>query len=201
MLDMYLFINPLGSACYHTEQNILKLGDSLNEKINFNFIPLMNFKTINDVMCRMNIPLNNVDIRNRLSENIYHSSIDFKAASFQGKKKGRNFLLNVQQLVVNDQKDYNFETIKLAAQKSGLDWDIFEQDRHSKLAIEAFKQDQELATEMNVTEHPTIVVYDCSANNNSAYSFSGCESLDEIKKVLLSQRQQNSSGTSIMKLC
>ena len=25
--------------------------------------------------------------------------------------------------------------------------------------------------------------------------------LDEIKKVLLSQRQQNSSGTSIMKLC
>ncbi|MSE09634.1 DsbA family protein, partial [Lactobacillus salivarius] len=40
-----------------------------------------------------------------------------------------------------------------------------------------------------------------SANNNSAYSFSGCESLDEIKKVLLSQRQQNSSGTSIMKLC
>ena len=161
----------------------------------------MNFKTINDVMCRMNIPLNNVDIRNRLSENIYHSSIDFKAASFQGKKKGRNFLLNVQQLVVNDQKDYNFETIKLAAQKSGLDWDIFEQDRHSKLAIEAFKQDQELATEMNVTEHPTIVVYDCSANNNSAYSFSGCESLDEIKKVLLSQRQQNSSGTSIMKLC
>ena len=201
MLDMYLFINPLGSACYHTEQNILKLGDSLNEKINFIFVPLMNFKTINDVMCRMNIPLNNVDIRNRLSENIYHSSIDFKAASFQGKKKGRNFLLNVQQLVVNDQKDYNFETIKLAAQKSGLDWDIFEQDRHSKLAIEAFKQDQELATEMNVTEHPTIVVYDCSANNNSAYSFSGCESLDEIKKVLLSQRQQNSSGTSIMKLC
>lgn len=201
MLDMYLFINPLGSTCYHTEQNILKLGDSLNEKINFNFVPLMNFKNINDVMCRMNIPLNNVDIRNRLSENIYHSSIDFKAASFQGKKKGRNFLLNVQQLVVNDQKDYNFETIKLAAQKSGLDWDIFEQDRHSKLAIEAFKQDQELATEMNVTEHPTIVVYDCSANNNSAYSFSGCESLDEIKKVLLSQRQQNSSGTSIMKLC
>ena len=201
MLDMYLFINPLGSTCYHTEQNILKLGDSLNEKINFNFVHLMNFKTINDVMCRMNIPLNNVDIRNRLSENIYHSSIDFKAASFQGKKKGRNFLLNVQQLVVNDQKDYNFETIKLAAQKSGLDWDIFEQDRHSKLAIEAFKQDQELATEMNVTEHPTIVVYDCSANNNSAYSFSGCESLDEIKKVLLSQRQQNSSGTSIMKLC
>lgn len=201
MLDMYLFINPLGSTCYHTEQNILKLGDSLNEKINFNFVSLMNFKTINDVMCRMNIPLNNVDIRNRLSENIYHSSIDFKAASFQGKKKGRNFLLNVQQLVVNDQKDYNFETIKLAAQKSGLDWDIFEQDRHSKLAIEAFKQDQELATEMNVTEHPTIVVYDCSANNNSAYSFSGCESLDEIKKVLLSQRQQNSSGTSIMKLC
>lgn len=201
MLDMYLFINPLGSTCYHTEQNILKLGDSLNEKINFNFVPLMNFKTINDVMYRMNIPLNNVDIRNRLSENIYHSSIDFKAASFQGKKKGRNFLLNVQQLVVNDQKDYNFETIKLAAQNSGLDWDIFEQDRHSKLAIEAFKQDQELATEMNVTEHPTIVVYDCSANNNSAYSFSGCESLDEIKKVLLSQRQQNSSGTSIMKLC
>ena len=201
MLDMYLFINPLGSACYHTEQNILKLGNSLNEKINFNFVPLMNFKTINDVMYRMNIPLNNVDIRNRLSENSYHSSIDFKAASFQGKKKGRNFLLNVQQLVVNDQKDYNFETIKLAAQKSGLDWDIFEQDRHSKLAIEAFKQDQELATEMNVTEHPTIVVYDCSANNNSAYSFSGCESLDEIKKVLLSQRQQNSSGTSIMKLC
>ena len=49
MLDMYLFINPLGSACYHTEQNILKLGDSLNEKINFNFVPLMNFKTINDV--------------------------------------------------------------------------------------------------------------------------------------------------------
>ena len=32
MLEMYLFINPLGAKCYEAEQNILKLAEESSQK-------------------------------------------------------------------------------------------------------------------------------------------------------------------------
>ena len=40
MLEMYLFINPLGAKCYEAEQNILKLAEESSQKFQIRFIPL-----------------------------------------------------------------------------------------------------------------------------------------------------------------
>ena len=38
MLEMYLFINPLGAKCYEAEQNILKLAEESSQKFQIRFI-------------------------------------------------------------------------------------------------------------------------------------------------------------------
>ena len=50
LLEMYLFINPIGSTCYHTEQNILDMIQEAREDVRFRFIPLMNMQSVQDIM-------------------------------------------------------------------------------------------------------------------------------------------------------
>lgn len=41
MLEVYLFVNPLGAPCMRSEQNIMKLAARLNNKVSFQFVPLL----------------------------------------------------------------------------------------------------------------------------------------------------------------
>ncbi|MFT8823327.1 DsbA family protein [Liquorilactobacillus satsumensis] len=46
VLEIYLFINPIGSKCYRSEQNIIKLVDQLSTDVKFRFIPFLNLNTV-----------------------------------------------------------------------------------------------------------------------------------------------------------
>ena len=46
------------------------------------------------------------------------------------------------------------------AEQSGLDLEMFMEDRHSAIAKEAFKKDQQMANSLGVTTTATAVVYD-----------------------------------------
>ncbi len=55
MIEIYLFVNPLGEYCFEMEQQLLQFieeeyGTPSKEKMQFRFLPLVNLQTIGDVM-------------------------------------------------------------------------------------------------------------------------------------------------------
>lgn len=183
MLELYLFINPLGNECYKTEEQMLHLQEVFSEKIRYKFIPLINMNTINQTAkCQPKIQCH--------SKDIYQAALDFKAACFQGNKRGRNFLMNLQRSIFVDKRSYSPELVKEMADQSNLDWEMFNEDRHSKLAMKSIKKDQILACEMNVSTPPTVIVYDYQTSKCEschAYSFEGLTAFNKISDILLEQ--------------
>jgi len=204
VLEMYLFINPIGSVCYHAEQNILDLINGAKEDIRFRFIPLMNMNSVQDVMELNEKAQNNLAARNKLVTDIYHASLDFKAALFQGKKRGRKFLLNIQKQMEDSKGRYTDEIAMQAAMESGLDEEMFMHDRNSEFTAKSFIQDQKTAAEMNVEHHPTVVLfnvegYDCGIAMDACKSyhvlqeiFAGEKPEDLVEKDCGCQSQMNS---------
>lgn len=159
VIEVFLFVNPLGSECYETEKMMEKFSSERNEKVRLRFIPLLNFQTIGQHLREQNIAGASLDMRNRLYEEFYHASLAFQAASMQGKKKGRQFLLALQKAIVVDHQDFSKETVLEVAQKVNLDMEMFEEDLISDLAKNAFTKDQKLAQEMSVKQASSCVIF------------------------------------------
>ena len=111
LLELYLFINPLGSTCYHAEQNILKLVELSKSKIKFKFVPLLNINSISSIMSSYGIDACDLKKRNQISQVLFRSAIDYKAAMFQGTKRGRKFLMTIQQEIHENHRDYTDELV------------------------------------------------------------------------------------------
>ena len=50
MVEIYLFVNPLGGVCLEIEKEIIQLSVNDKKKIQLRFIPLLNMKTINEFL-------------------------------------------------------------------------------------------------------------------------------------------------------
>lgn len=183
MLEMYLFINPLGNVCYEAEKNILKLVDQSSEKINFRFIPLLSLNTLSSIMKKNGLHKNDLEAQNFLAAKIYRLALDYKAALFQGKKRGHDFLLNIQKQVLKHQVEYCDKLVYQIAKDCDLDLEMFKQDRYSDFTFHSFKQDQEMAAEMNVSIHPTLVLYNLKGCDY-AISLADCEAIAFLKGIL-----------------
>ncbi|KRL83539.1 DsbA family protein [Ligilactobacillus apodemi] len=184
MLEMYLFVNPLGAKCYEAEQNILKLAEESSKKIQIRFIPLLNLQTVSKAMSIMEITGNSLQVRNHVSQILYHAILDYKAALFQGRRRGRDFLMSVQHQLHVEHKKYSEEVVMIAAKKSKLDLEVFQSDRRSELAVNSFRADQKLAAEMNVDTPPSVVIYDIDGFE-WAVSFEDCASLATLEELIL----------------
>jgi predicted DsbA family dithiol-disulfide isomerase len=180
LIEIYLFINPLGSICYHTEKQILDFVESGSKKIQFRFIPLVNLRTIGDLMKREGIPTTDIKKRNHLFETIFSASLDYKAAQLQGKKKGRHFLLRLQEAVGCHGKAYSKKLVEELIVDTGGDLEMFLEDRESEFVKEAFYSDQQIAREMDIVQHPSAVVYNFSYNKDFGVLVEGKAAMSDI---------------------
>lgn len=183
MIEIYLFVNPLGGICLNVEKDILKLVETENKKIQFRFIPLVNMRTINHLIKLFEIPSHDIERRNQLFEDIYSAALDYKAAQLQGKKKGRHLLLGLQQAVAVDNIPYSSELAEKLVLEAGGDIDMFKADRQSDFVKESFQTDQQIAREMGIEKHPSAVVYNYTCDRDFGVLVEDCDSMDEIKRL------------------
>lgn len=160
MLEIHLFVNPLGTRCFRCEQDVFKIDQELRTKINYQFIPLLNMDTIQQTMQIYHLNDHDLKVRQQTSATLYQIILDYKAALFQGRKRGRHYLLQMQSAMINQKQSYSEELAKKIAKQAHLDLEMFWEDRHSPLAIKAFKKDQCMADELGVTQTATAVVFD-----------------------------------------
>ena len=161
MLEVYLFVNPLATQCVQDEHNVLRLANDSDKQIQFQFVPLLNINVVQRALKSQGIKASDWQAQNRQSQTLYRVILDYKAALFQGKKRGRNFLIALQSAMLKTKQHYSEALVKQVARDCKIDLDMFMEDRNGHLAKQAFQADQRLASEMNITEASSAVVFDC----------------------------------------
>ncbi|WP_413627056.1 DsbA family protein [Fructilactobacillus vespulae] len=152
MIEVYLFIDPSCSNCLTAEQDVTKVTENLPGKVCLRFIPFITLETLN----RKN--QNNIDP--------YQIIVDYKAALYQGCKKGRSFLQDLQEAVLKQNVPYSEKLAYQIALENKLDLEMFKEDRISKLIKANINSDQELVREMGITNHENLVIFDCRSVDN-----------------------------------
>lgn len=161
VLEVYLFVNPLGARCMRSERNIMKLADHLNQKVSFQFVPLLNQQIVEQALASSHPTL---EQRNACFDTYYQAVLAYKAALFQGKRKGRQFLLNLQSAVITRHEALSEDLTLQAARDCRLDLEMFQEDCQSDLAKQAFQTDQKLAAEMKIEHSSSAVIFNCDVS-------------------------------------
>lgn len=164
LFEFYLFVNPIGTLCQAMENEVSKTITKIDAKTDMNIICFTPQQVVTQHMKRLNIPINDLTQRNAIFKELYLASLAFKAASLQGKRKGRQFLLRLQQWSQKENAHLNDDILEATALSVGLDLELFNSDRHSKYVQELYLRDQQIAHEMNVTQTPTLVIFEQSSN-------------------------------------
>lgn len=163
MLDVYLFVTPWGEQCMNSERVMMDFVHNVDQKVSFQIVPMLNMQIIQNYL--HSAANQNYRSYNDLSEDMYHMILDYKAALFQCKRHGRNFLKLIQNEITTQNSPYSKELGTKIAQKANLDLTMFETDRRSQLAQDAFKSDQQTASEMNVSVSPSAVIFNADGDD------------------------------------
>ncbi|WP_054658279.1 DsbA family protein [Apilactobacillus ozensis] len=139
MFELFLFVDPLCKKCMKAENIVTNISNDLDYKFKFQFIPMLNLRIINKTLKKMELKNENVTI-NKVQKLYYRIILDYKAALFQGMKRGRNFLMYLQEELLFNNKQYSEELIFSIAEKAKLDLEMFREDRVSKLAKRELKK-------------------------------------------------------------
>lgn len=160
MWEIFLYINPLCSYCLKVEQAIIDFTRKHDIDTQYHFVTNYNMATINDYMHLKGFKITDIEERNTASKEVLEASKLYKAASCQGNKKARNFLMNLQEQVNVLNNPFDDTTIKRAINNSGLDYKSIMVDKESQCVVQGLKRDQQLSMEMKIQKAPTAVIFD-----------------------------------------
>jgi len=159
MIELYVFVNPLGLESLRVEKEIIQLVDELNAKIHFRFIPIVNMKSIQLRLKARGQNHLDLDKVNQEFSDRYAAALDLKAVQLQGRKKGREFLLAIQKEVAINERPYSQELVFDILEKINIDKGVFLADRQSPLIKKNFTQDQQMVHEMGLVALPNAVIF------------------------------------------
>ena len=142
MIEIYLFVNPIGPICYQSELTLLDALSDQRKKIQLHILPIMNLHTVGISMDYLSMDRSDLGLRNQQTSQIYQASLDYKAAQLQGRKIARDFLLKLQCQVGVNKEPYSFELVKQIFAETNGDLDMFLEDRKSDLIKQNFASDQ-----------------------------------------------------------
>ncbi len=196
LIEIYHFINPMGKVCYQAEKAITEFAGERSEKISLRFIPYLSFKSISEEFYKENKRLMDLDERNNLYVRAYQASLAFYAASMQGKKFGRAFLLLLQKCVLDDNIEVTNELFVDIARELKLDIDMFLEDRTSDCAINMYNTDQQLVHEMAVQSTPTCIIY-TNQNADSGYLLERVSHKNELHQLFEPKYSETSNIVSL----
>ena len=158
VLEIYLFVDPLNRHCYDAEKTIERISQKLNKQISVRFVTMLNIKILHDFTKNKQL--------SHLDPNLpYDTILDFKAASFQGKKFGRRFLMDLQKELLVNEEPYTDDLVYKLAERNGLDVDMFKEDRRSDLAEKMFHCDQRVVHEMEIDDPSTTVLFNSDVDD------------------------------------
>ncbi|WP_430609449.1 DsbA family protein [Enterococcus sp. DIV0876] len=180
MIEIFLFVNPIGPVCYQVEAELLESLTKYRKKIHLQLLPLVNLKSVGVSMEYLSMDKTDLLLRNDQTKLIYTASLDYKAAQLQGKKIARDFLLKLQQHVGINQESYSETLVEKLFSETKGDLEMFLEDRQSDLVKKNFFTDQTVAKDMGITITPSAVVYNFACEREYGVLLEGARALKSL---------------------
>lgn len=183
MLELFLFINPIGTRCREAELVVQRLAQELKQKVSLRFVPLVNFTVIDQYMADAHLDPHNLPLRNQLFDTAYQLAVDYKAAQFQGNEKARKLLIMEQSHMTIPVAPYDKETAYECLKAVGFDLAAFAEDRRREEMHHCLASDQAIAVEMGITKLPAVVIMN-SASPNPGLRLGNLKSYERFKSLV-----------------
>lgn len=184
MIEIFLFINPLGIACYRNEKEIMTAIEQSNKKVHYHFVPITNIGSVRTDLKRRGYANPNLTVHNVTASNMYNALKDFHSLSFMGSKKARDFLLRIQQEINENKHNYSKELVNAILDELEINKNVFEKNRDSQFISDAIEADYKLANEFDIKETPTTVIYNYDAIDTCGIAYQGCLESNVIKQII-----------------
>ncbi|WP_407371997.1 DsbA family protein [Carnobacterium sp.] len=156
-VEIFLFVNPICKASLKMEDEVLKFVDAYEENTQITIYPYLNKQTLYRYMKENDFPTE-IAVWNKLYNESFHLSLAFIAATIQGKKKGREFLLAIQQKMIIQKKGLSKDLLIESAEQANLDMETFLFDFHSPFVQYLFDLDQDVSSSMGATDTPSCLL-------------------------------------------
>ena len=182
-LEFYLFVNPLEQQSYQAEMALIDVTHCLPIKTDLHILCYHNQRMVSQFMRQLNIADTDIAMRNFVFQTIYKAALAFKAASLQGKRKGREFLVCMQHDINSDIYRFSDSYVLELAKRIQLDVAQFQADWQSDYVRQLYLKDQKIAADMNVETTPSLVTFEHSINMDGVI-VSGAITKDTIMSKL-----------------
>lgn len=161
IIEIFLFVDPLGKRCNNVRKMMEKLREERTEKIKFRIVPIANFRRIYGYTCKKcgSDRKTFVDMNNHFSTNTYRACLAFHASGMQGKNKAHQFLSVLQETVTENDVSFSEDVLYQVAEQINLDMEMFKDDYRSELAKKIYRQNLNLASNMDISGTPSCVIY------------------------------------------
>lgn len=160
LFELYLFINPLSQRSLKSEHDIMRIYHRILDHIDLHIIPFIDIRLIDHYLKQECVFNDERLTKEELIKKLYLSSLAFKAANIQSKKKGREYLMSIQKGFSHSLKSLNENSLLDLAKSIGLDCDLFKKDLQSKLVRRLYLRDQSTARMLDVCQTPTLIIYE-----------------------------------------
>jgi predicted DsbA family dithiol-disulfide isomerase len=181
VLEVFLFVNPIGMRCREAESAVIQLSEETDIRIDLHFVLLLNFQVIDQYMQRLGLDPLDLALRNRLFDAAYQIALDYQAAQYQGNSKARTLLMAEQEMFTDGCYDYDPAFAEACVKGYGLNWEIFQDDRHAATA--GFTADQNIAQEMGVEQTPCAVLFDTTNPEAPGVRLGNLGNYERFKRV------------------
>lgn len=181
--EFHLFVNPLGQKCYFSELAITQTTQLIHSKVDINILCIQNEYILNDFIRQLGLSPSILSIRNDVYQKMYTTSLAFKAATMQGKRKSRQYLFALQEYLQSDIHRFNDDVITNIAEEVGLDIDLFQEDFRSPFVRELYLNDLKIANKMNIRRTPSLVIFDLNMEDEGYVIEGKFDSEDVIKQL------------------
>lgn len=162
MWEVFIFINPIGKSGLTVEKALINFNKKHNIAVHLTFVPLSSVQIVNNYIKYNHLNQHDLKLRNQITQNITLATHCYKAATLQGKRKSRQFLMSLQEAVDFEKRPFNIDLVKEIATQSHLDVAAMLADQNSNFTAQQCLQDQQRANQLNIQTTPSIVVFDYS---------------------------------------
>ncbi|KRM94098.1 hypothetical protein FC56_GL000079 [Lentilactobacillus senioris DSM 24302 = JCM 17472] len=138
---------------------MLSIASQLDTKTIVHFIPMLNIQILHDFAKNNPTVVANEELH-------YNIILDYQAASFQGKNKGRQFLLELQKAILTNHLKYTAQLVNQIVTNVGLDSEMFEEDRRSEMTKQVFQEDQQTVHELKIKDPTSVVIFNSAIEDN-----------------------------------